>query len=438
MSDGQRDRSEQNGCGTIATTALVAGLVAAATVLQLARTAAVSGWDTVWAEDGVVFLVDALEMPLLRALIDPYGGYLHAPSRLLAEGAAAIPLEHAALLLALGSALVVSLVAAFVYFASATAIRSVPLRLTLSALVVLLPAAGSELLTNVTNLHFFLMFGCFWALVWQSEATGALATRSLVVAATALADPLAAIYLPLAVWIAGRRASSRGLVVPIVLAGALLVQGAATLAAGDRPDRLTRFDASDLPLLFALRVAGSLLVGDRFLDELWFELGRLFAYLSLILVAFVLALGAARLDRRRRRFVATCCVYALGLFTVYLVGRGSAGMRPGTDPATWHLAGARYTLVPILLLVSALLVEVDSATGARARRALEGAAVAIAVALMAANFSLSSERSLGPHWRPELAEARARCNDGGSDPVEILVAPAPFGFHLSSTCDSIR
>lgn len=420
------------------TTVVVASLIVIATLVQLARTAAVSAWDTIWAEDGVVFLADALEMPVLRAVADPYGGYLHVPSRLLAAFAAAFPLDRAALLLALGSAFVVSLVSAFVYFASAHVIRSTPLRLTLSGLVVLLPAAGSELLTNVTNLHFFLMFGCFWAFVWQSESTSAIASRSVVVAATALADPLAAIYVPLAVWGAMRRSSWRGFVVPSVLVGALAIQVTATVVAGDRPERLTRFDAGDLPLLFALRVAGSLLVGDGLLDDLWFEFGQVFAYSALSLVGLVLALGAMRLDRTRRTLVAICCAYAVGLFSVYLAGRGSAGMRPGGDPTTWHLAGARYTLVPILLLVSALLIEVDDRTRGRAGRALEVAAVAVSAAIVAVSFSIHTERSLGPHWRPELAAARERCRGNERKPIEILVAPAPFGFHLSSTCDQIR
>jgi hypothetical protein len=34
-------------------------------------------------------------------------------------------------------------------------------------LVAFLPAAGSELLGNATNLHFYLTYTCFWALVWE-------------------------------------------------------------------------------------------------------------------------------------------------------------------------------------------------------------------------------------------------------------------------------
>jgi hypothetical protein len=54
--------------------AFVFVLVAFAIALELAREAAVSAWGTVWAEDGSVFLKDALDEPFLSTLVQPYGG----------------------------------------------------------------------------------------------------------------------------------------------------------------------------------------------------------------------------------------------------------------------------------------------------------------------------------------------------------------------------
>jgi hypothetical protein len=420
------------------TVTLVLAFVAVATALQFAREAAVSAWNTIWAEDGAIFLADALNHPALSKTLTAYGGYIHVLPRVVASVVAAFPLQDAAMLFALAAFTTASLLAAFVFFASATVIESIPLRFALSALVVLLPAEGAELLGNVTNIHFYLLYGCFWAFVWQSDSTAAISSRSAVAATSALCDPLSAIYLPLAIWGAVKRRTRRGLVVPAFYTGGLAVQALAILASGTHPQRGTRFFFHDVPTLFSLRVTGSLLVGDRYIDNLWFRFGHRFSYSTVVIVAALIGLALIRLDRRRKMFVAICAGYAVFLFWFYLYSRGSAGMRPGYNAATWHLAGARYTLVPILLLATALLVFADGAVRGSGARWVQAAVVLAVAGLIAANFPLKSERSLGPRWTPELRTARSRCAHRSSAPVHILVAPGPFAFFVKSTCARIR
>ena len=326
------------------------------------------------------------------------------------------------------------------YAASGEVLRSRALRLTLAALTALLPAAGSELLGNVANLHFYLVYACFWAFVWRGTTKPALAARATAVVVATLNDPLTLLFAPLALWNAVSRRGRRELVVPASLVAGLVVQLGTTALAGESPERLTRFDATDLPLLFALRVTGSLLVGDRFLDDSWLSLGRAFAYGALVAVGVTLILGAIRSGGATRLFVAVTAGYAVVLFGVFLAGRGSAGMRPGMDEATWHLAGARFTYAPILLLAAALLALVDwyvSRADRRAGRLALGATVAIVAVLIAANFDLTSERSLGPTWRPEFEAARERCG-AGADDARIPVAPEPFSFALEASCRDLR
>ena len=421
-------------------TALAAVLVASAVALQLARQAAVSAWDTVWAEDGAVFLRDALGGHPVTTIVEPYGGYIHLPARLAATVAAGLPLDLASIVFSLAWALVVALLAAFVFFASGEVLRSTALRLALSALVALVPAAGSELVGNATNIHFYLLYSGFWAFVWRADTTPALVARSAVVGATALGDPLTLIFAPLALWNVLTRRGARDLVVPAVFVAGLVVQFAAIAVSGEPPERLTRFHAGDILPLFALRVTGSVLVGDRFLDELWFALGRGFSYGALVVVAAALIFGARGCGRATRIFVATSSAYAVILFAAFLAGRGTAGMRPGTDEATWHLAGARFTYAPILFLSAALLAIVDCRAAhlrETRQRVLEAAAVVAVVGLIAANFALTSERSLGPSWRSEVDEGRQRC-EGGLERVRIPVAPAPFGFEVEIRCPDLR
>jgi hypothetical protein len=78
-----------------------------------------------------------------------------------------------------------------------------------------------------------------------------------------------------------------------------------------------------------------------------------------------------------------------------------------------------------------------SHAGRPARRLPLGATVAIVAVLVAANFDLTSERSLGPAWQPELEAASERC-DAGADDARIRVAPEPFGFVLEAACRDLR
>jgi hypothetical protein len=427
------DRRTDNRIAVVGAVALIVGL---ATALQLWRQAAISAWDTVWAEDGSVFLADALERSFFSTLFEPHGGYLHVVPRLVAGVAAIVPLEFAAVAFDVLSALVVSLLAAFVYLASADTLAARSSRLALSTLVALLPAAGSELLSNAANLHFYLIFACFWAFMWRSDHPGALGARVAVVLATTLSDPLAVLLAPLALADALARRSRRALAVPVAFVLGLAVQVAAALAASESPQRLTRFDPGDVIPLYALRVTGSLTVGDRFIDDLWFAFGRGFSYGVLALVAAGLLTGMALSARRTRVFAAVCVAYSALFFVVFLVGRGSGGMRPGTDEATWHLAGARFTYAPILFLAAAFLAIIDvrgrPIAGPRWLLAPRVALGAVAV-LVAANFSFQSERSLGPTWSSELSAAREECA-GGAPEAHLRVAPAPFAFGLTVSC----
>jgi hypothetical protein len=113
-----------------------------------------------------------------------------------------------------------------------------------------------------------------------------------VIAAATLSDPLTLLFAPLVVWRTLVRRTRRAFVIPVVFASGLAVQLVA-IVLSEAPQRLTRFDAADVPPLFALRVTGSLLVGDRFIDDLWFSLGRGFAYGALAAVAVACCTGAA-------------------------------------------------------------------------------------------------------------------------------------------------
>jgi hypothetical protein len=328
--------------------------------------------------------------------------------------------------MAVGSAAVIALLAGFVYAASSEVLESRTARFGLAATVLLVPIPGHELLANTTNLHFYLLFACFWALLWQAEMPVALGARSLVVVASALSDPISALFLPLAIVAPAYRRSGRALIVSGLFLVGLVVQ-LAVMAGGARPERNWGFRLGALPDVFSLRVTGGLLVGDRFLGDAWAAYGRAFAYGALLAVSVVITALLVRSDRRTIVFALIALAYAGLFFYVQLVGRGTGGIDPELHGS--RLDAARYVLVPFLLLTATIIALVDrgyarrhgSSGWAWARRAT----LLWLVALLAVNYSVTNDRSRGPRWDRELGQASRECSTVRSRSVLVLVAPSP-------------
>ena len=114
-------------------------------MVLLLRIAERSPVTTIWAEDGTVFLVQALARP--EHLLASYAGYLQLLPRIIGQLVALLPLPDAAAAFAISGAAIASAVALFVFHASAGHIRSGWPRGLLAAAVLLLPVAPLEIAT---------------------------------------------------------------------------------------------------------------------------------------------------------------------------------------------------------------------------------------------------------------------------------------------------
>jgi hypothetical protein len=399
-------------------------LVAGGAILHLVRQRGVPPWNSLWAEDGSVFLSDAMH-DFAGTFFAENGGYGHVVPRIIAGAAAALPVEDAAAGMAAAASVVVALIAGFVYFASGEVLPSRMARFGLAAAVLLLPVPGSDLLANATNLHFYLLFGCFWALFWQSETPAALGARSAVGLAATLSDPLAALFMPLALVAPLARRRVRAFMVSGVFVAGLATQLLVTWG-GERPHRNWGFRPADLLDIFSLRVTGGLLVGDRFLGDAWLAYGRTFSYTAFLLVAAIIALLLTRSSRATVAFVFIALGYGCLFFCVQLVGRGTGGTDP--DLGVFQLNGARYVLLPFLFTTAGILALVDR--NVRLRRGAAWAwtrrvALVWLAALLIVNYSVTSDRSRGPRWDTELMRARNSCATRSATVVRVLVAPSP-------------
>lgn len=405
---------------------LAALLVVGGTLLQLLRQPGVPAWDTVLAEDGGIFLTDALNRPGWGNLFRPYEGYLHLVPRLLAALAAALPLRVAAVVLTGGAALVVSLLCLWIYVRSATVFQTRWARILLVLLVLLLPAAGVEAQASINNLHWYLDAACFWVFVRPLGRPRVAVLGALIAGAAALSDPLAGLFLPLAAYRGlqalgvrpgGKDAGSgcpspSALLAPVAFAVALAVQLRLGVA-GRPPEHFLPAHPADLPGVYGLRVAGSLLVGDRFLLPLFRIFGLAFAFgcLAVATLAVVLALLYTR--GVARRVVGLASAYSALWLAVPLLVRGTTIYLDRAHPT---LLGSRYMINPVLLLAVALLAWADQrAARPDGAQRLRVATTCWFVAVLAASFAIPSVRQNGPSWQRTYSSAQQRCATGGGD-----------------------
>src|SRR5260221_3899332 len=139
-------------------------LLALAVVLQLLRVGPSEALDSLWAEDGQIFLQGALSGGFLHSVFSTYAGYLVFVPRLIGEIGALVPLRDAPAAIAISSAIVVALSGLAVWYASAGLIRNPYLRGTLVALTILAPVANLESVASGAYVPWYMLFATFWLL----------------------------------------------------------------------------------------------------------------------------------------------------------------------------------------------------------------------------------------------------------------------------------
>jgi hypothetical protein len=403
-------------------------LVLGLTVLQLLRQPGEPSWSSVWQEDGSVFLTDAIENPV-AAIFEPYAGYLHVVPRLIAQVVAVFPLEWAAALLSVSSSVIVALLALYVYRTSASMLSSEWTRLTIALLFVLVPASAYETNANITNLHWYLDFAAFWALFSRPRTRAEIAAATAIVGFAVLSDPLMGLLAPLALLYLWETRRSPASIVPLVFGATLLLQFVVGVVE-EPPDPFGRVDATEVPAIYALRVAGSVVVGDLFLDNFWNRFGLGFAWSAFAIVAVAAALGVIGSRGAHRRFVLASLAVSVLFLAIPLLLRGTENFL--NRGAAFNLNGSRYTLLPVLFLLVGLLAGAEGwreRLGPTRWRNLQlgvGTFLAILVVVNYANFAV---RTAGPNWGKSLQASRDLCRTsdgrlpGEREPLEGAYFP---------------
>lgn len=441
------------------------GFVTAATFVQLWRVPGEHVWRTVWFEDATVFYRDALHLSLAESITKPYNGYAHALPRLLAEVGSWLPPEWYSAWAAASSTFVVSLLALFLYFASAPLLHAPIRQAILAASLLVLPVLSLEVLAALCNLQWYLLIACVFAVLFPVEQWSGIVVRAVIVVVAALTSPLSILLVPIALYqlitFLRLRDMWRRFVVPVLYLGASMGQLLVYLHAEHHPigDGVQPPLGSVLDDIAELYSAGVVLYGglDTVVStNLWISS----PWPGWVAAALVSALLLVKLRRARptaRWWIAGFALASVAVFVFTMVQRSER-----IEPAlSFPPTDSRYWVAPQFLLLVALLVPpvvdrgllVGSAPGSGLRVAATDAGrsdgwaaltgglpwVSLSVltvawlALAVVPSYREVARSTFPSWPDEVKQARAACRVDSTTPQILDVVPPIAGAGSRAT-----
>jgi hypothetical protein len=414
---------------------LALALLALAVVLQLARIGWTASLNSLWAEDGPIFLQDALAKGFFDSLGTEYSGYLVLVPRLIGELATLVPLESAAAAVSILSALLIALSGFAVWHAAAGHIPDPLLRGALVAATVLTPVGGLESIDSASYVSWYMLFAVFWILLWRPRTLSGAAWGGLLVAPTVLSNPGAWFLLPLAALRAAAIRDRRD----ATIVGAYFAASAVQLVAMLRSsyEAVEPLWSGDIWTVLLQRVVDGAVFGLRLGGEAWDLLGWpfLLALTACVVVAF--ALGLRRGDGRGRAFALIALPTALGMFVLSVYQRAAG--TPMLWPEGFHSgAGGRYAIVPVLLVLSAAMVILcRRRPPAGAREAWPRLALtALVLVSVAVSYPAGDTAVRGaPTWDDAIDDAAAACTGEGL--LSAAAPTSPPGFQMSLPCSEL-
>ncbi len=407
-------------------------LIAVAVILQLARLGWSASLNSLWAEDGSVFLQGALTQSFWHAIASPYSNYLVIVPRLIGEAASVVPLRDAPAAISILAAVVVALSGLVVWHASAVHVRSPYLRGALAILTVLVPVGGFESLDSAAYVSWYMLFATFWILFWRPRTLWGAALASLFVLATALSNPGVWFFIPLAIL--------RGVVVrdrrDLMIVGSFAVGAViqAPVLALSHEQTVQPLWTHDIWTVYLQRVVDGTAFGLRLGGIGWMHLGWLFLVVLVVCWVTGLAVGVRRSSSTARYVAAIAIPTSLLMFVVSTYQR-AVGTEMLWPTNAYNGNGGRYAIVPALLLVSAVVVLIDDISRRRlepSRRSLvEVATVALVFLAVATSFWARNIAARGaPPWNAALESAAATCATKHVSEVTIPISPPGFSTQL--------
>lgn len=400
--------------------------------IQLLRAGPSGSLHALWAEDGPIYLNGALNHGFFDNLTTPYAEYLVVIPRLIGEVGAAVPLRDAPVAMNVTAVLVVSLSVLALWFASAGHIRSPYLRALLLVVAIAPAVSGGETVVTGTNAPWTTSFVVFWLLLWRPAATWSACLGALLILGTGLSSPTIFFFVPLAALRAIAIRDRRDALIVGSFALALAIQLPVTASSSEHVADPTW--TVNILTTFLQRVVNGSVLGLELGGEAWAAWG--WPFLIAITVGLTVYFAVLALRASSGRLLATIAIAtAVAMFLAALYQRGLGDVMVWPVGAS-NVLGARYAVVPALLLISAALVLLDAwlrSAGGRPWLAL--ATAAILLVAVGTSFDVSEGRTMPP-WGESLRKAAAACRSEGLAEVPIEISPQ--GMTMSITCDHLE
>jgi len=409
--------------------ALIVALLALGTVLVLLRLGWSTSLNTIWSEDGPIYLEGALTNGFWDAIFTPYAGYLVLVPRLIAEVATLVPLEQAAAAISIVSAMFAVLSGLAVWHGCSGHVRNPYLRGGLVLATVLAAGAGQETLLSAAYVPWYMLVGSFWLLFWRPRTIGGATAGGLFMLATGLSTPGVWFFMPVALLRAATARDARD----AILVGFFMLGAVAQV-----PVVLGQEQGEPIWLWHVLpaylqRVVDGGLLGQRLGGNLWEVFGRPFVIALSAAVAAVLGWGIWRAAPGPRWVAIIATATSLAMFLISVYQRSVAPTILWTSGSSGGTA-SRYVLVPALLLISAGVVLVDGALRHRAPSKLPrlaAATLAVIVLAVATSYDMRGPQFRGrPYWEDALRQAATQCRAEGAELAGIATSPPPFGVQV--------
>jgi hypothetical protein len=385
----------------------------------------------IWAEDGSVFLQDAVDHGPLRPFFDSYQGYFLVVPRAIGAAAASLPLQAASHIMWALVALVVAYCAGAIYLFSWPWLRSWASRTILAVSLVILPTLGIEAIANAANLQFMMVFASMIVLLGSPRSGAQGLSGFVLVIATGLTTPIALFLAPIAALrILWRRPHRIDAAIVAWLLG-ITVQLVAILIASTR--RTIRGESSFEGTIDAL-LEDVLFTNLAPHGDPTMRSSRVLA----LGVASLLVCGAAvawrNHDRRKAALILGIPVAGSVLFLLM-------GLRFGIN--------SRYMSIPAWCVIWSILVCIEAlATSINRKYEFRRGQALVVTALFAALLAMislrswapSSYRSSGPFWRDSILAAEYFCSFAENDRANLRVAPVgprSGAFFVRVPCASI-
>jgi hypothetical protein len=406
--------------------------VAAGTAIVLLRQPGFHSWSTLWAEDGAVYANDTLHLPALSTVTRPYAGYVQVVPRLLALPIRLMPVSWYAPWFAIAGAVVTALLGLMVVHSAAGWIDNRGLRWLLGLVLVTTPTITYEINADVVNLIWVLLAVSFWVIASRRRGPAETGLRGVVLLLAALSTPVTAIMVPFAVVVTAlRRTWEDATMLGSLLVGlglqAALVHGAPT------PVEVSQHDYGQATHSFFVRVLGSMVVGEKWLPDLFPTHNRSLIVLAVtVVVAIVVASRVWRLRFDRAWLVAGAVLTGVGAFVAIVVGRGT-NFVPLLYAGRYAPADARYMYVPIFLLLSAIFVMVDASH-------LDWLMILVSiwvVVVTVSSLGVGGPRSVGPAWAVGVRQAQVTCRAHPAQ-ADVLIPISPIGWRATIPCSRLR